>query len=164
MPTRFFRLHPLLGLALALLALIAPQQASAKVYKWTDAKGVLHFSDRPPQEAPAEQVQLLPSNSYRGPETDIPATDEPAPRPAAPASTGTKPVVMFSAQWCGYCRKARSYFQSNRIRFRERDIEKDATAEREYKRLGGNGVPLILVGEQRMDGFSEDSFRRLYDR
>ena len=59
MLTRFIRLRPLLGLALALLALVAPPQASAEVYKWTDAKGMLHFSDRPPREAPAEQVAAL---------------------------------------------------------------------------------------------------------
>jgi glutaredoxin len=71
---------------------------------------------------------------------------------------------MFSAEWCGFCRKARRYFKANGVTFRERDIEKDAAARREYERLGGNGLPLILVGDQRLSGFSEDGFRRLYER
>jgi len=70
---------------------------------------------------------------------------------------------MFSAEWCRYCREARRYFQTNRVAFRERDVDKDPAARREYDRLGGTGLPLILVGDQRMSGFSVDAFRRLYE-
>ena len=140
------------------LAALALSPALAGVYKWTDAQGVLHFSDKPPADGNADQVQLRPTNSFRG---GVPAQAAPA-KPQPPAKA--KSVVMFSAEWCGYCRKARSYFQANRVAFRERDVDKDPAARREYERLGGSGLPLILVGEQRLSGFSEDSFRRLYDQ
>jgi hypothetical protein len=34
------------------------------------------------------------------------------------------------------------------------DIEKSADARAEFKRLGGRGVPLIVVGTEKMSGFS----------
>ncbi len=145
---------------LTLLAL-AVSPALAGVYKWTDAKGVVQFSDRPPAEGPADQFQLPLTNSSRG---RIPAQATPGEPVAAKRQAKAKSVVMFSAEWCGYCRKARRYFQANRVAFRERDIDKDPAARREYERLGGRGLPLILVGDRRMSGFSEDGFRGLYDR
>jgi len=44
----------------------------------------------------------------------------------------------------------------------ERDIERSRLAKRAYDRLGGNGVPLIVVGENKMSGFSVRQFDRLY--
>lgn len=44
----------------------------------------------------------------------------------------------------------------------EYDIEKDAQARREYDALGARGVPVILVGKKRMNGFSAAGFEKLY--
>lgn len=71
-------------------------------------------------------------------------------------------VVMYSTSWCGYCRKARKYFKANDIKFVEHDIERNLAAKQDYDRLGGNGVPLIVVGENKMNGFSRKRFDRLY--
>ncbi|MFQ5761120.1 MAG: glutaredoxin family protein [Acidiferrobacterales bacterium] len=38
------------------------------------------------------------------------------------------------------------------VAFREYDVERSEAGRREYKRLNGKGVPIILVGDQRMDG------------
>jgi glutaredoxin len=152
------RTHAVLLAAALGLPCLALAPIQAEVYKWKDAQGVLHFSDRPPGDGKADRVQLPPANSYPSP----PAEVAPAERAQAKRPAKARSVVMFSAQWCGYCRKARDYFQSSGVAFRERDIEKDAAARAEYDRLGGTGVPLILVGDRRLNGFSEDSFRRLY--
>ncbi len=71
-------------------------------------------------------------------------------------------VVMYSTSWCGYCRQARRYFKSKGIKYVEHDIERSRLAKRAYDRLGGNGVPLIVVGENKMSGFSVRRFDRLY--
>jgi glutaredoxin-like YruB-family protein len=69
---------------------------------------------------------------------------------------------MYSTAWCGYCKKARKYFTSKGIAFIEYDIEKNARAKRDYDALGGKGVPVILVGKKRMNGFSPQGFDRIY--
>ncbi|MFT5117234.1 MAG: hypothetical protein ACI9NY_000763 [Kiritimatiellia bacterium] len=44
----------------------------------------------------------------------------------------------------------------------EYDIEKNARAKRHYDALGGKGVPVILMGKKRMNGFSPQGFDRMY--
>ena len=69
---------------------------------------------------------------------------------------------MYSTDWCGYCKKARKYFGRNGISFTDYDIEKDAEARKRYQEIGAAGVPVILVGNKRMNGFSEGAFERIY--
>lgn len=76
--------------------------------------------------------------------------DTAAPRPPT--------VVMFATDWCGYCARARAYFAENGIAYAEHDIDRSPAAQAQFKRLGGRGVPLILVGGERVDGFNELAF------
>ena len=64
-------------------------------------------------------------------------------------------VVMFGTSWCRYCGKARQYFDDNKVAYCEYDIEASDENEATYRALGGDGVPLILVGETRISGFDE---------
>lgn len=77
------------------------------------------------------------------------AHDAPPPAPA---------VVMYSTDWCGYCAKARAYFAENGIAYVDHDIDTSAAAGAAFRRHGGRVVPLIFVGSQRLDGFSELAF------
>jgi glutaredoxin len=63
-------------------------------------------------------------------------------------------VKMYATSWCPYCAKARAYFARRNIAYVEVDVEKPE-GRAEYQRLGARGVPVILVGTQRMNGFSE---------
>ncbi len=74
-----------------------------------------------------------------------------------------KKVVMYSAQWCGVCKKARAYFKQQGIPFSEFDIETSSKGKRDFNRLGGKGVPVILVGKGRMNDFSAGSFQKMYE-
>lgn len=47
------------------------------------------------------------------------------------------------------------------VRYDERDIEQSSAYADEHRRLGGNGVPLILIGEDRIDGYNEGLLRSL---
>ncbi len=71
---------------------------------------------------------------------------------------------MYATSWCPYCAKARAYFARTGIAYTEHDIEKSADARAEFKRLGGRGVPLILVGNEKMAGFNELAFESLLVR
>lgn len=84
---------------------------------------------------------------------------------AAPArAEATPPVVMYATAWCQYCAQAREYFARSGIAYIEHDVEKSASANAEFRRLGGRGVPLIVVGREKMNGFSEQGFEDLLAR
>ncbi len=84
-------------------------------------------------------------------------------RPAAPAMTlsdvdrSKLDIVLYSTSWCGYCRKARAWMTNNGVPFVEKDIEKDAAANAEYKSKsnGYSGVPLIDVNGTVVRGFNQ---------
>lgn len=44
--------------AAALFCLLATTPAHADVYRWTDARGTIHFSDKPPERLPHRELQI----------------------------------------------------------------------------------------------------------
>ncbi|WP_394779447.1 glutaredoxin family protein [Undibacterium sp.] len=72
-------------------------------------------------------------------------------------NTAQPEVVLYGASWCGYCAATRRYFEENGIRYTELDVEKTTDGYNGYKKLGGGGVPIIVVGDQVLHGFSEDA-------
>jgi len=130
-----------------LLACIPASAAAQQIYRWVDADGRVHYTaEKPPPGVKSSAVQSR-INSYSG-----------TPLISGAASPGaSKPEIkMFATDWCPYCRKAQDYFARQGIRYTHVDIEKSAAARAEYQRLGARGVPVILVGGQRMNGFSEE--------
>ncbi len=74
------------------------------------------------------------------------------------------PVVMYSTAWCGVCRRARSYFEKERISFVEYDVDKNASARAEYLALNPRrSVPTIKVGNEVIVGFSEGAVGKALD-
>jgi len=131
-----------------LVALIAAPPAVADVYKWTDAQGRVYYSDSAPPDTKAQQIRLK-INSIQG--------------PAVVSTLGSGNIAkakdkvrIYTAVWCGYCKKAKAHLAAKRVPYDEVDVEGSDGARREFARLGGHGVPVILVGNQRMDGFSAD--------
>lgn len=138
---------------------------SGKIYQWKDDKGQIHFGDRPPTGTKKQSVDVR-VNTIETPEIYKlkPGELGRSLKQGTDNTGGNKRVVMFSAEWCGVCKRAKRYFRSQQIAFTEHDIEKSASAARDFKQLGGRGVPLILVGDNKLYGFSQASFNRLYRR
>ncbi|MCU7816294.1 MAG: DUF4124 domain-containing protein [Candidatus Thiodiazotropha sp. (ex Lucinoma kastoroae)] len=121
------------------------------IFRWRDKNGKVYFGDRPPASIEYESVTVKP-NVYHSPNIEKLSQE----------ALSNEKVVMYSAKWCGYCKKARRYFKNNSISFVEYDVESSAKGKRDYKKLGAGGVPIILVGKRRLNGFSEASFRNIY--
>lgn len=73
--------------------------------------------------------------------------------PVAQKNT-SKRVVMYTTASCPACRAAKDYFARRGIAYQEIDVQQSRDGYEEFKRLGGNGVPLIIVGDEKMEGFS----------
>lgn len=78
--------------------------------------------------------------------------------PQATAATAQPPVTMYSAEWCGYCTAAREFMDANGIAYTEFDIEKTTAGYEGHKKLGG-GVPLLVIGDDVIRGYSEPTMR-----
>ncbi len=159
--SRFFPHYSLLFV----LVLCAALPVTAEIYKWTDSNGKTHYADAVPQAkssqaADVQTVTLDNINTF----TDVSISEAPGwtgfYKPEV--KPGVKNVVMYSTARCGYCKQARAYFQSRNISFVEKKIDEDPAAMDEYRQLGATGVPVILIGRQRMDGFRQSSFDKVF--
>ena len=65
------------------------------------------------------------------------------------------PVVMYSTDWCGVCKRARKYFEEQGIQFTEYDVDRNLQARNEYMLLNPRrSVPTIKIGNEVIVGFS----------
>lgn len=129
--------------------LMCAQAVSAEVYKWVDEHGRVHYTDQSVGITDHAIAIDLPVNTYTAPQI----------LNSAFRNSG---VVMYSASWCTVCRKASKYFRQKDIAFTEYDIERSEKGRREYNKLGARGVPVILVGDKRLNGFTEEAFNKIY--
>jgi len=125
----------------------------AEIYKWTDEDGKTHFGDKPPADVESSIIEVK-INTYESP--DIEAFKN--------IFNKSDKVVMYSASWCGVCKKAKTYFKSNNVKYSEYDVETSSKGKRDFKRMGGRGVPIILVGDKRLNGFSKAKFESIYNK
>lgn len=75
------------------------------------------------------------------PPDDVTATDRPA-------------VTLYVQDGCGYCARARQLLEARGVAYTERNIA-HAEANADWRALGGQGVPLLTVGETRVQGFDQ---------
>lgn len=71
------------------------------------------------------------------------------------ADTAQK-VVMYTTQWCPYCKKAKQYLKDNQIAFEERDIEQGGEqVSALFQSIDAPGIPKIVVGDKVIIGFNQ---------
>ncbi len=79
----------------------------------------------------------------------------------AKASAGGSAVVLYSADWCGACRKAKRYLGRKGIDFEERDIDEPRWTEELLRKTGRRAIPVIDVGGRILTGFSTSGYDAL---
>lgn len=125
-------------------------------YKYIDERGQLRLASRLediPERQRATASQLVtPSAS---PSTRPPTDDARARRDVD--------VTIYTTRSCGYCRAAIAHFDKLGIDYVNRDVEEDEEARAEYLGLtdGRRGVPVIVVGDAWIQGWSRAEFDRL---
>jgi glutaredoxin 3 len=65
-------------------------------------------------------------------------------------------VVMYSADWCGYCRRARALLERKGVTYEDIDIDivPDARAQMQA-RSGRTSIPQIFIGGAHIGGCDE---------
>lgn len=64
-------------------------------------------------------------------------------------------VLVYGTQSCPFCIKTRNFLIAKKIQFADFDIEKLEKAKQDFQKLGGESVPLIIIGNRRIVGFDQ---------
>lgn len=160
-----------LPLMAAVLMFAAPAH-SQTVYKYKAPDGSTVYSDRPPAGGHADKIiqfEDLPSSpvpddlplsqpdhSHRGANRGTSArARQPASNQAAQRDYG---LTLYSATWCGYCRRAKAYLASHDIAYENVDIDTPYGRE-SFHEIGGGGIPLLVgSGGRRVRGYRQDGY------
>lgn len=132
------------------------------MYKSVTPDGRVTYSDHPPVDS--KVVKTLTPDSSPSTALPISALDQlrklRALRSAATESGAG--VILYSASWCGYCAKAKVYLAAKGIAYREVDIDTPAGLDSFARAGGGKGVPLLVSGSRRIQGFSTGAYDKFF--
>jgi len=62
-------------------------------------------------------------------------------------------VILYATSWCAYCKKTRKLLEENYIPYYEYNIETSQEGRKQYDKLGGRGVPVLLIGGVVVNGY-----------
>lgn len=94
------------------------------------------------------------------------ACGPPAVPPASSAARAQVHVTLYTTRWCPHCASARRWLRVRGIPFVDRDVERDAAAAAEHRRLEPDRVvPVFAIeGEGVVTGFRQGELQRRIDR
>lgn len=73
-------------------------------------------------------------------------------------------ITLYSTRNCPHCRQAKQYLQQRGLRFQEFDVQQNKRAQKAFAQLGARSVPVIMIGDTRIDGFDRQRLDDLLRR
>jgi len=128
---------------------------------WRDKVGYLEL-DAPPPMSPADAQRVRDERYAR-------ANPGGTRLASAGGSTGSamdrfEPgVILYYADWCGYCKKAKRHLDRAGVAYELRDVDNPHIAKELAAKTGGRGIPVLDVDGRIMKGYSAASYDQLLD-
>lgn len=63
-------------------------------------------------------------------------------------------ISVFSSNQCPHCRAAKAFLKKHGIRYEDLNVERSAAALKQFNRLKLRGVPVILIGRIKINGYN----------
>lgn len=61
-------------------------------------------------------------------------------------------IIIYGTSWCGYCKRLKKKLDTYHVPYKDVDIEKDPLAGQLFRQEGYQGVPVVYVGDQVIEG------------
>ena len=137
------------------LALASAPLAAAQLYQWKDAQGRTVYSDQPPPPS-AGKVQ---QKNFKGNFIEVGESY------TARTAREKFPVTLFSTGCGAPCDQARQLLSERGVPYSSKDPQVSPEANAELKKLTGRlSVPVLVVGQDKIDGFETGQWQALLDK
>ena len=70
-------------------------------------------------------------------------------------------VTIYTSSTCPHCHTAKDYLTEKGVDFEEKNVGNDAEARKELIQKGYMGVPVIIVGDEEIQGFDKEKLEEL---
>jgi len=154
------------------IASLGPDSAKRLYYQFIDEQGSVRFVERLDQVPPAWRDRV----GYVEMDGPPPISPDDAQRirrlggasaaAGALAVAGTRgarsnAVLLYYADWCGYCRKTRAELDRRGVDFEMRNIENPAILTELVEKTGQRGIPVVDAGGKILIGYDPQGLDRL---
>ena len=136
-------------------------------YKYTDSGGQLHIVqslDRVPMQYRNQIGEIALEGDpvwtkITAPKRALqpPVKYEPVKRRASRGKAG---VVLYYADWCGYCKKARRWLDERNVAYDLRDVDVPRYGDELAEVSGSKSVPVLNVDGELIRGFNPEAYER----
>ncbi len=72
-------------------------------------------------------------------------------------------IVIFSSDTCPHCLAAKNFLSENGFKYSEKNVNTDPDARKELIALGYRGVPLLIIGNEKIVGFDEEKLKNVLE-
>ena len=70
-------------------------------------------------------------------------------------------VELYTTDVCPWCHKAKEFFDENKIKYKEKNVEKHPELAAELlEKSGQMGVPVITIDDKVIIGFNKDRLKK----
>jgi len=156
------------GILLALVCLLAAPAAAGDYWRYSDASGNVRFVDDvervpPALRGSARRISMSGSGAptlNRSRAAAPPARRAPTTDPLPAARRGE--VVVYTAPWCGWCRKTLAWLDDRGVAYTNKDIEARPGHRQELiEKTGRTSIPVVEIGGELIRGFSPSRMNEL---
>ncbi|MCM8855188.1 MAG: NrdH-redoxin [Candidatus Thiodiazotropha sp.] len=71
----------------------------------------------------------------------------------------TARVVIYTTLRCPHCQHLKRWLKKNKVPFLDFNVGKPGKMQKKFFEIGGQSVPLILIGEQQFVGFNPNQLK-----
>ena len=152
---------------------LGPDHAKRLYYQFIDSRGRVVFVERL-SDVPAAWVDKVGFVEMDSPPPLSPAmAEQTRDRRYAASGGGARPggqhvaanmpsnVILYSADWCGWCKKAKRHLDGMGINYEIRDIDNPENLRDLVAKTGQKGIPVLDVGGRIVTGFAPDQYDQL---
>lgn len=144
--------------------------AKSVVYQWVDERGSVNFAaslDEVPVAWRQRAGQIeFDAGAFAQAKGSSPRTT-PSRRAQPVPDTAPIPVrevTVYTAPWCGWCRKTLAFLDERGVDYVNKDIEADEDYAAELReKTGGSAVPLVEIDGSQIHGFDPGEMAALLD-
>lgn len=142
-----------------LLGIFTLQAGAQQMYRIVGPDGKVTFSDTPPPASAKGKVTTGRAGQLPG---DAAASTGNMPLELRTVVT-KYPVTLYTSKGCVPCNVGRNMLQTRGIPFNEKTVDTQLDAEA-FKRLSGeNSLPMAVVGNQQLKGYSDQEWGQYLD-
>ncbi len=77
---------------------------------------------------------------------------------------GHPTVHLYTATWCGYCKKLKAGLDGSGVPYIDHDVEDSSEGRQFFQSSNFSGVPVTVIGESAIEGYDAQELTQLFDQ